>query len=74
MEPELAISCNDSNGGMGTPTHSQILQTTIFHACKMFKDKGEAEIERMANQWLTQLQTHVIREIPILDTIYDILW
>lgn len=60
------VASKPSSGGIGTPTQPQTLQPTLSYAYKMWWDKDGAEIVRVTNQWLTQLETHIMRGRPSL--------
>jgi hypothetical protein len=56
-----------SNGGIGLLTQPEkSLNHLIFSAYKMCREKLGAEIERMDNQCLAQLELHVTRGSPLL--------
>lgn len=51
--PEPATFCNQagktSRRGIGSPAQPQNLQATVYPACKMWWDKGAAELVGVAN-------------------------
>ena len=68
MEPNWPASTarHGVNGGSGTPAQPHNLQPTICPAYKMCWCGSGIEIVGVANQWLVQPETHVIKVSPPL--------